>query len=73
MRDFKMPSEENATISNVVILVRVSKAYSDKDCSINIFVDPWYLVDNNLMTFSRNIYNRRRNMHRWMKLRPYKL
>jgi hypothetical protein len=54
MRDFKIPTDANSPVTDVVILVRVCNAFSEGDFSVNIFVDPWYLVNGGLLEFAKD-------------------
>jgi Heterokaryon incompatibility protein (HET) len=54
MRKFKLPTDANSPITDVVVLVRISNAFSEDDFSVNVFVDPWYLVNDGFLEFGKD-------------------
>lgn len=49
-----MPSDPDETIQRVNILIRMAKAYSEDEYSLEIIVDPWYLLQNGTLTFKKS-------------------
>ena len=54
MTDYKIPTDTSVEISNVYVLIRVAKAYSEAEFSLEIHADPWYLFDEGILDFHKN-------------------
>ncbi|KAH8698045.1 hypothetical protein GQ44DRAFT_733432 [Phaeosphaeriaceae sp. PMI808] len=54
MRKFRMDTRSSKPNTDVVILVRVNKVYSEVLFSVDFLVDPWRLFDANLLSFGRD-------------------
>ena len=50
----RMPLDPEENIEKVNVLIWATKAYSETEFSIRVIVDPWYIVHNGGLTFSKN-------------------
>lgn len=70
MTDYKIPTDPLTKLSNVYVLIRAARAYSEADFSLEIHVDPWYLIDEGHLDFNKNwlltaSLNRYREQYSW--------
>lgn len=52
--DLRIPSQKGAEITDVNVLIRIFRAYSESDFALEVYVDPWDLVEDGRLTYKKN-------------------
>ena len=54
MVEWKLPTDADANVADVYVIIQAAKAYSEAELELVIHVDPWYLVDKGMLGFKKN-------------------